>query len=62
MDFLIENWAQIAALVTMGLALLGGIAELTPWAWDNKALKVVREIWAKIPVFETNPNAMGRKP
>jgi hypothetical protein len=60
MDFLTDNWAGIAASIPLILAALGAIAELTPMDWDNKLIKMLRQLWAKVPVFSRNANTMGR--
>jgi len=63
--FLTENWETIAAVIggPMGvLAVLGMIAEWTPWEWDNTAIKAIREFWAKIPIFTRDAKKMGTGP
>lgn len=61
MGFLLENWAEIAGIVGGLITLLGLVAELTPFDWDNKAITVVREMWAKIPMFSRDARLMGRE-
>ena len=66
LGFVIENWASIAAAIGGLITVLGLIADLTPWKWDNQAVKVARKIWAMIRVtFGSSKRAedMGsRKP
>ena len=59
MDFLSENWMVIVGAVPVVLAGLGAIAEWTPFSWDNKAIKVIRGIWAKVPIFTRDAGQMG---
>ena len=59
MGWVLENWEMLLAVVTGAITLFGMIAELTPWTWDNRAMGAIRAVWAKIPVFTTDPTKMG---
>ena len=60
LGFVSNNWELISAAVGGLVVLLAAVAEITPFDWDNKVIRVVRELWSKIPLGERDPDKMGR--
>ena len=54
-----DTIVAVAGIVTGLLAVVGAIAELTPWEWDNRVINPIRRFWAKIPIFSRNSRDMG---
>lgn len=58
-QFFLSNWPLIATALGGMFVAFAAIAELTPWTWDNIVVKLIRQIWAFVPVGETDPKKMG---
>ena len=60
MNILKDNWELIAIGIPAAISILGVLAEMTPWGWDNKAITAIRKIWACIPIGTMDVKKMGR--
>ena len=58
-QLLLSNAGAIVAAIGAIIVGLGALAELTPWEWDNKVIKVIREIWKFIPIGNKDVSKMG---
>lgn len=56
-----RHWEVLVIVVPAALTALWGVAELTPWEWDNRAIQVARKLWGLVPVGERDPREMGRR-